>query len=247
MSIISNDGLVPLLVDFVLMIIVIVTVIISMKKGFIKSVLSLACVVVSFVAASALCVSVAEFCYDNVIQHIVTSVIEDKINSIADNVSSINVIQSAVDSFPDVIIDQADALGVDIKGFVKDISLMNLSTEDTAMMISEHVVRPAALILLKVVCYLLLYIVFRLISGILANIINRIFNVSVLKKLNRLMGAVLGLVKGIMIVIVVASLLNLYAAVIQNDGPVYQAIEFSSICGIIRDVNLVDLLQNNSK
>lgn len=230
------------IIDAVLLLIIVLTVISSMRKGFLSSVLSIICVIFAIIGASVLCEPAAEWCYDNVVDSIVVNTIADEINSVIIDGSGVNAVKSAVDSIPDIVIDQLSAAGVNVNSLIGELSLLDLSAEDAAIQISQKIVRPGALVILRVITYLILYLVIRFVLNIVAGVIHRIFNFSLFKKANRLLGAALGLVKGTAIVFMIATLLNLYADIVNNNDAVNQAIEFSYICGIINDVDFLELL-----
>lgn len=234
------------ILDIILILIMVITMIRSMRKGFLRCVLSLVCVVVAVIGASALCKPAAEWCYDNIADAVVVNSIKSELDSFLNDDSGTNAVKSAVESVPTVVIDQLDSLGLDLESLINGITELDLSSEETAVQISQQIVRPGALIVLRLICYLILFLIIRFICGIATNIIHRVLNVTPLKKANKFLGAILGLAKGAAIIIAVALLLNLYVSIVKDNDVLNQAIEFSHICGIINDVDPVGLILGNA-
>ncbi len=232
--------------DIILILIVVITMIRSMRKGFLRCVLSLICVVIAVVGASSLCKPAAEWCYDNIVDTIVVNSIQTKLDNFLDGDSGVNAVKAAVESVPSVVIDQLDVLALDLDSLITGITELDLSAEETAVQISKQIVRPGALIVLRLICYLILFFIIRFVCGIVTNIIHRLLNITPLKKVNKFLGAILGLAKGAATVVAVVLLLNLYVSIVKDNNVLNQAIEFSYICDIINDVDLISLISGNA-
>lgn len=230
-------------VDIALIIVLISTVIGSMRKGFLKCVLSLLCVIVALAAATTFNEPVAEWCYDSVLDGIVTEKVEESMLNGMESIDAALTVESITQAIPQFLTDSIAELGIDISSVTKSIDSLDLSTHDTAQNISQQIIRPAALVLLRVLAYILIFVFVRFLTGIITNIFSGIVKLPVLRSVNKLLGAILGAVKGIVLVFSIGMLLNLFAQIIKNTDVIAQAIENSNICGIISGVDFTVLMR----
>lgn len=220
-------------IDVLLLFVLISSVIASVRKGFLKCILSLICAVVALVAASSFNESASEWCYDNIVSDIVVSNVENRIEDVFDVGSVDSAVQTAVDSLPEFIIPALDKLGIDIDDVTAEIDRMQLSTEDTAEVIADKIIRPGALVLLRLILFLIIYFAVRCILGLVSGIICKIADLPILKQVNKSFGAIFGVVKGITFVFAFSILLNFLSELLKNNNVFAQAIENSRICDII--------------
>ena len=221
-------------IDAFLIILLLLTVIISVRKGFVKCVVSLICVVVAMLAASSFNEPAAEWCYDNIVSDIVVSKVEESIDKSSDAHSVDLMISEVIDNVPDFIAVQLTKLGLDIDVLSENISQLQLSTEDTARKISDELIRPGIIVLLNLVFYLIIFIVVRLISCFLSGIIVKIADLPVFKQANKTLGALVGVIKGLVLIVTLSFVFNFLSELLKNTNVFVQAIENSHICDIIK-------------
>ena len=231
------DLVLKYIVDVLLILVLVLSVVLTIRKGFIRCVFSLACVLVSVIAATSFNQPAAEWVYDNVLSDIVADKVETMIGENINNQIAIIDTESLISAVPEFAISALDKMGVEIQPVCENISMLQLSSEDAAHEIAEQIIRPGALILLRLICYLLIFIVARLLTGFIANVISKAARLPVLKQANKFLGAILGLAKGVAFVFALAIFLNLSSDIIKMDNVFVQAIENSNICAIIKDAD----------
>ena len=136
-------------IDALLVILLILTVIISARKGFVKCVISLVCVIAAMLAAFEFSEPAAVWCYDNIVSDIVVSKVEESIDKGYDSQSVALTVGEIIDTVPDFIGVQLVKLGIDINVLSENITKLQLSTEDTAKKISDEIIRPGIIVLLN--------------------------------------------------------------------------------------------------
>ncbi len=228
MQLVLNYG-----IDILLILVLAFSIIFSVHKGFLKCVLSLICAVVALVAASTFNETASEWCYDNILSNIVVSNIEEKIEQDYGIESVESSVQAAVESLPEFITLSLDKLGIDINDVTDEINQVQLSSEDTAEVIAENIIRPGALVLLKVILFLIIFLAVRFLLGIISEIICKIADLPILKQVNKTLGAVSGAIKGITLVFAFSIFFNFLSELLKNTNVFAQAIENSHICDII--------------
>ena len=220
-------------VDIALILILIISVISSMHKGFLKSLLSLACFAVALIAASAFNEPVSDWCYENIISDIVVKEVENAMSEGFSSESAAVTVQSSIDMLPGFITEYLKNMGIDISTVSKQIADLELSSADTALRISENIIRPGALVLLRMIFYLIIFIAVRFVLGLLSGVLNGITKLPLLKQVNKWLGAALGLIKGIVLLLAVCSVLNFVGDITKNSDVLSQTIENSRICAMI--------------
>ena len=223
-------------IDAILVLLLLLTVVISAQKGFIKCVLSLVCVVAAMLLASEFSKPAADWCYDNILSDIVVSKVEKSINIGYDSQSVTLTVEEIIDTLPDFIDVQLTKLGIDLNVLSENIAQLQLSTEDTAKKISDEIIRPGIIVLLNLIIYLLIFISVRLILGFLSRIIIKIADLPVLKQTNKTLGALAGVIKGLALIVTLSFVFNFLSELLKNTNVFVQSIENSRICDIIKDL-----------
>ena len=238
MDLVINYG-----VDIALIIILVGSVIGSMRKGFLKCVLSLLCVIVALAAATTFNEPVAEWGYDSVLDSMVTEKVEESMLNGMESIDAAITVDAITQAIPQFLVDSIAEMGIDISSVTESIDSLELSTHDTAQSISQQIIRPAALVILRMLAYILIFVFVRFLAGIITNVFSGIVKLPVLRSVNKLLGAILGVVKGIVLVFSISMLLNLFSQIIKNTDVIAQAIENSNICGIISGVDFSAFLR----
>ena len=206
--------------DILLVIVFVGTVLSSMRKGFLRCILSLACVIAAIAVAMTFSQPAAEWCYDNILS------------------AAAMTVNQVIGEIPDFLVSQLTEFGIDVNAVAEEISSLKLSAQDTAEMISKDIVRPGVLVLLKMFCFILIYLIVRFLLGFLSSLIKGISKLPLLKQVNKGLGAVIGALKGVAIVFLVCTLLNAIP-LDYFDPPIFaQAVDNSLICNFINNTDL---------
>ncbi|MDD4546866.1 MAG: CvpA family protein, partial [Oscillospiraceae bacterium] len=90
--------------------------------------------------------------------------------------------------------------------------------------IEEKIVRPAAVSLLRLLCFFILFIILMVVVGVLATVVGRLFRFPVLRQTDGLLGAVLGAAQGVVFVFVAVTIMSLIAASSKSDDKLTRAV-----------------------
>ncbi len=228
-------------VDILLVVVLAVSVISSMRKGFLRCILSIICVVIAVAAAMSLSQPAAEWSYDNILSGYVTDKVETAMQDGLDSASVATTINQIVDEIPDWLTTQLEGFGIDVGDVTDDISSLQLSVHDTAEKISHDIIRPGALVLLRMLCFILIYLAARFVLGLVAGVLCGIAKLPLLKQANKWLGALAGVIKGVALIFLLTTLLNGYASLTTEKDSVAQAVEKSAICNAVRNLDITDL------
>lgn len=229
--------------DILLVIVFVGTVLSSMRKGFLRCILSLACVIAAIAVAMTFSQPAAEWCYDNILSGYIVNTVEKAIEDGLDSSAAAMTVNQVIAEIPDFLVSQLTEFGIDVNAVAEEISSLKLSAQDTAEMISKDIVRPGVLVLLKMLCFILIYLIVRFLLGFLSSLINGISKLPLLKQVNKGLGAVIGALKGVAIVFLVCTLLNAIPLDYFEPPILAQAVDNSLICNFINNTDLSALTE----
>ena len=202
-----------LILDLVIILIIALCVFIGIKRGAIKEIVSLIGIVVALILAITISKIGATFIYNRfvgeAIYNTVYKAVEDKVG--AD-------ISTTIDALPEEIFQIGDAIGVDISeklesGLKEDTNLAS----SVAEIVSESIAKPLVITIIQLVLFIILFVVFKVLIGWLGKILNIVAKLPVLGSANKLVGGIVGLLKGVIIASIVCYVVIIILKV-QPDG-----------------------------
>ncbi len=187
-----------IVIDLIVVAIILVTALISAKQGFVKAIIEVVGFVAAVLVAFSLSAPLADITYEKVIEPpILSSVSENAAQSTAHTADSV------WESLPSFITDNSEKLGITKEYIEQIVADSTLSSTDTALAeISQKAVKPVATGILETLYAVILIVVLLFVVKILARLLNKVFSFSVIGKLNRTLGGLLGVVKGLAIVLI---------------------------------------------
>lgn len=186
-----------LIFDIILVAVILISVIIGMKKGAMKVILSLVAFVVAAYLAYTLSSPFATFINNKFVE---PAVIRSVDSAITDTTQSIE------DALPDFIADNADVLGINLNAD----SIINASD------FVQSTVSPMVIKIVSSVAMFVIFIILAIVLNFVASLANKIIKVSFLGGLNKLLGGVFGALTGCIIIFVICFALK-YAVYLSGD------------------------------
>lgn len=176
------------ILDLIVLAIIIITVMLSARRGFVKTVVETAGFIAAIVLAFTISTPFATATYDKIIE-------PQLIKAVEENTESAQL--EAWNALPDFIVENSEKLGISSSEFTEKINA-NLSNgiNSAVTTASQEVVKPIAVKLLGTIYSIILLIVLLIVVKFLAKFINKLFSFSIVGKLNRTLGGALGLLKG---------------------------------------------------
>ena len=216
--------------DLIVVGIIVVCVLISIKKGFVRSVLGIISLILTFFIISSVAKPTAEFIYESVIEEKVCNTISEKYTAAEETGTDF-----IWESLPSFITNTAENAGIK-KDEVGKILKREETPENIAQNISDDIIKPSVLSILTFIIDAVLFVVLMLIFRFLSKIVCKLFKAPVLNQVNALLGGVLGFVKGVIISALVCALLSFVVSV--SDGGEFlfidkNVIENSYLFGIL--------------
>lgn len=202
-----------LILDLAIILIIALCTVIGIKRGAVKEIVSLVGIIVALVLAITVSKIGAAFIYNGFvgesIYNTVYEAVEDKVGE---------DISATIEALPEEIFQIGDAIGVDITekletGLKEGTNLAS----SVAEIVSESIARPLVISLIQLVLFIILFIVFKVLIGWLGKILNIVAKLPVLGSANKLVGGIVGILKGVIIASIICYVVIIILKV-QPDG-----------------------------
>lgn len=205
------------IVDIAILVILGVSVIYGLYRGFLRTILSLACCLISVFVAFSFSPKLAAYVSGNQGISDTLATYTDAIVRVGDHDLANTAVNQLSGTTIEQILDNA-ALPTAISDILKNnlnhqvFSSLGLNTVNDY--VSQTVVAVAVNILCFIVCFALCYLVLSL----LMNLIHHVFKMPILKQFDWLVGGIFGLIRGAMTLYVIFLVLPLISTVIPLDA-----------------------------
>ncbi len=223
-----------IVLDLIVLAIIALTILISAKHGFVRTLIEVVGFIAAFVIAFNVSTPLANATYDKFIEPPLISSFQD---AAVDGVG--NSTEAVWEAMPDFITNNADSLGLkkeDIKQNLTDSASNNAS--EIVINLSQNVLKPTASKIISMVYTTVLLIVLLFVVKILAKLVNKLFSISIVGKLNRTLGGVVGLVKGVVFAVVLCMVISTIISFTENGFLIFtrDAIESSVLFKTLANV-----------
>ena len=199
------------LIDLIIVLVFTIVVIVSAKRGFVKTAVELVGFVLAFIISTNLGNSLANLTYDKAIEPPIVSAVTQ---NAADSTASI--VDSTWDALPDIITQNSGTLGISKEFLNEKLGSTATVTEEALTELSQTAIKPIATKFLATLYSLILFIILLIVVGFLSKILNKLFSFSIIGKLNRFLGGIIGIPKGIICAYVFCLLLTLVLYLFPN-------------------------------
>jgi len=226
------------ILDLIVLAIVIITVIVGYRRGFIRTMIQLLGCVVAFALALSLSATVSNYVYDEWMrdglhEKIETvwndTVVEGAANTVSDQVETV---LDSLPSFLTATLD-SDALVSGIMGSV--------GTKDTGIAVGDYmtdtVLRPVIVAVLRFVSFLVLYLVLMLVIRLLEKLVTPLIKLPLIRQTDGALGAVIGLLKGLVFALVAVTVMQLIAASASSGPFTQENLDNSILAGWLAEIN----------
>ena len=220
----------PLILDGILILIFVSFIIIGRKKGFIKTALSLVATVISIIVAKEYAPAVAQWLNDNYIHEMGLNWLTDLISRNIDGGA-----QAVANAIPQAISDAVASLAnTSVESMVSGVA-----TAEQIAAAAEKIYMAAEgafiITFINAVTFLALFIIANLILSLGVRLINTIFKLPVLKGINKLLGGIIGAVKGAIGIGVICTVLDI-SSKLFSDTLLQAAADGSLIVQFVSDL-----------
>lgn len=230
-----------IILDLIVLAIIIITVLISAKRGFVRALIELlgfiAAVFISFTISTPL----ANTTYDKIIEPSIISTVTSAVDTAADNSAA-----AAVDSFwnemPGWIKGGIEKAGISKESLDGSITAnIGNGVQSAVESASQNVIKPAVTSTLALIYQVISLIVLMALVKPLAKLINKLFSFSVIGTANRVLGGVVGVPKGMIYAVAFCLLITLAVSFTQNGFLIFtgEAMEKSLFFSFVNSLRLI--------
>lgn len=223
-------GFLPYLIDAVVVLIFVCVVLDGRRRGFVKMVLSLIAAIISVVVAGQISEPIAAAINDAYVHDIIVEEIDNNFNVEEITAEDIEGIE---ESLPPEVAQIAEEADISIEEILTQaVNSEGDIVENIVESAEDELIIPVLAMLVFVSVYIVLMIIFAIIIGA----IDTVFRLPVINKLNSALGAVLGAVKGV-IVISVLSIAAIFGASFAPQNELAAAVVNSALINKIFEIS----------
>ncbi len=182
-----------LFLDVVIVAVMLITVIVSYKRGFFKSVMSFASSLLAFFAAVFFTPYLSEFLCENVFMTGISAGIAETLGSLLSVSGNALSTEQLFNDMPEALTAIIDRFGVDLDAFTAQFSTSELASPETVAAMADYIARPIAEAISSVVSFFGIFLAALIILKIVTAVIGAVFELPVLKQLNSVLGLVFGI------------------------------------------------------
>ena len=205
-----------LILDLIIVAIVAICVLISAKKGFVRTIVS----AVGFVLAVFLAFSLSTPIASLISKEFVRPAIEEKTFSVLSGVAGNAFSETTEDiwnELPDFVVNAAASAGVTEDSLGQSIKESTATTaEGLATDLTDKIFLPIVENLVKTIVTFVLFLLLIILVSLLSKILNKLFSGAVFGKFNRTLGGILGAVKGSAFAVIFCLLVSMLVGLSEN-------------------------------
>lgn len=212
----------PFIIDIILIVVFAGCIIDGRKKGFVKMILSVVATVIALFIAKEYAEPVANWINESFVHG---RIVESISRAISDSVGS--GAAAIANALPGYIVRAAEAIGLSAKEITADLG-SNVTSVQAAEQICTAVEGAFIVPAIKIVSFFIIFAIGSAVLNFAASFINGIFKLPLIKSVNKLLGAILGGVKGLIAVLIIGLVFWLISS-IAPETPFAAAVEDSAI------------------
>ncbi len=187
--------MVSIIIDLIVLGIIVISAFLSAKYGFVRTFVEIAGFVAILVLINSVSTPIAEKIYDKKIE---TSIIESVGEKSTD--SGEKAVDKIWNSLPKVITDNASDLGISKQEMVDTYNdSVKKGADDATVELSKKIIKPIVVKALSFGVSAVLFMVLSIVVKLIARLLNGLIKKTFASKLNKILGYIVGTVKGVAI------------------------------------------------
>lgn len=202
------------ILDGIIVLIIAITVFLSAKKGFVRTLIEVVGLIAAIIVAFTFSTPVADSVYGKFVEPKIINTVEESFNNTANTAT-----------------DTVDAVWTNLPKFLTNSNFLNVSKENVyeqiktnssataatmADTLSNSFVKPVVTKFISLLFSVISVVVLIFVTKFLAKYINKLFNFSVVGKINKTLGGIIGLFKGVAVAIIFCLVISLIMSFTKN-------------------------------
>ncbi len=223
------------IVDIIIIAVFLITVLVSYKKGFFRSLFDLIGTLVSVLAARIVSSSLAPQGFEMIIKEPARITLTNSLGA-AGTTDYGTQVESAINSIPDSFSGIMNLIGIDKQAILEKVSSSELAQGNLVDNIMENIITPVGTAVIQFVLFVILAVVFTLGLKVIVKLLDFIIKkLPVVKSLNKGLGVVVGVLRGLLTVIIVSMLIGTVVSFIGNEA-IIEAVNNSVIVSAVQNL-----------
>lgn len=201
--------------DLIIIALIIIFALIGMKRGIAITILNIAGIIVTAIAAYYLSGLLSDFIYDTFLHQTITQNLQQIVSQSGLQYAAQNCLDSLPDWVNGILSFILGLFGISISEFQKSMQ-MPQSNSINSIGIIENSIKSVVTSVFDVVLLVLLAIIIFIIVKLIVKRLSGLFKLPVIKQINKLFGGMLGIAEGIVFVFIAV---NIFYAVVNQAYP----------------------------
>ncbi len=222
------------IVDILIVVIFLIVVIVAAVKGLFRSLFDLLGSLLAVIIARLVSQSVAPTVFSSFLRDAVETSLSQKLGPVG-TTDYAQQAQQALDSIPEALNGVMAFMGIDRQAIIEKINSANLGGDNLLDTLMNNVIEPVGTAIVQFILFAALCLLLTLIIKLLVKLLDSIIKkLPIAGKLNHTLGAVFGVLQGLITVTIILMVVNVVASFV-NVPAVTQALESSVIMTYTRD------------
>lgn len=227
--------------DLIFVGIIVAVVILSKNKGFVASCLDSLSLIISSIVSFLFTKQIADAVYNFAVRDLVKTSFKNVIDNASKGLTIAEKVDKMVAALPEEALKLADYVGVNIDGLKMNAAFGMHTDEELIEIVADKVAYDVMIIIVQAITFMVLFVAVSLIVKFASSFLSQTLSkLPVVGKLDTGLGAVFGLVKGVVIVIAVSVLFTIVVATAETNSPLL-AIDDSYIYNFLKSISPIAL------
>lgn len=201
-----------LILDLIVVAIILFCILHSAKKGFVKVVVGVVGLIAAYMLAFTVSTPLANITYDKFIEPAMVNAVNESTDTQTDSAQT-----KAWDAIPEFITKNAEKYGVSLSEFSESVTENISNGAETAVIkASQDVIKPISIKIIGLIYSVVLMTASLFVVRILAKFINKLFSFNFIGKVNRILGGIIGIFKGIIFAVFFCAVISLIVSFTKN-------------------------------
>jgi len=222
------------MLDLILLCILAVVVLWAARRGFFATVLRLGAWLVSIAVAQVLSQMLAPTIYGAFVAAPARRMIESNLDQAIDGSQAAQYAQQVIAELPGAVAQLARRVGgVEPAVLIENLNDQRFTTQNAAYLLEQSIIAPIGVAVIRLLLSLVIFVALLFVARIICRKLESVRELPVLRQADGLLGAALGLVKGVLLLVVLSLVLQAAAALGQYDSAFAQAVDASRVVALL--------------
>lgn len=187
------------------------------KKGFFMTLFELGAYVISLICSKMASSALAPVLYSNMFEKPLTDSVSNSLGSAGQTDISAKI-TDAVSSIPTQLDGVLDLIGINRQQLIDSVQSSDIAGKTPVDSIMEKIISPVSTAIIQTILFILLSVIISFVLRLVIRFMNKtIKKIPAIKQVNSSLGAVIGIVKALIVVIIIALALGALSGVFNNE------------------------------